>query len=376
MNLEGIDGDALNRLMDGATGSHTDAMVVYRGETRVGAWYFGKEPKKIDAGSIGITVAGLGLGILMDQGKITSLDQPLSNWYPELKEGEKAEITLEHLIGQTTGLGTHSVNDLALDASEDFIKFALETRLVSPPGKIVKQNPRAGNLLGDIIAKVSGQSVDTFLAENLFSKMGITDVTWAEDKAGNTLLMSGMEIFPEDLAKIGVMCMQRGKWEGKQLISRSWFEKSFAAVNDDFQNRGRLWWRIHGKTIYVIDQDLLDKYREAGVDGNFIEGMSRLQGRYSGRTSLMAVFKGALGERWQDTVSAYLAGTDMQVAKREYSDLMGYNANGKLGQRLVLFPQKNLVGVRMISEASATEPARDDFANFGDLLRHLVDDKK
>ena len=376
LNLEGINSDALNKLMDGATGSHTDAMVLYRGETMVGAWYFGKDRVQQDALGITMPLAGLAIGILMDQGKIKSLETPVSTWYPEWKEGDKAAIKLRHLLAHTSGLGTHSVNDLAPDASENFIEFALKTDLKAPPGSLHKLNPRAVNLLSGIVAKVAGEPLDSFLNKHLFSKMGITEVSWTKDKAGNVLVMTGLKIFPEDLAAIGVMCLQRGKWKEQQLISAGWFEKAFAPASDTAENGAHLWWRIYGQTVYVIDRKLLDQYREAGVNAQFIEGMSRLQGRYNGRTALIAVFKGALGERWQDSISKYLSGTDMQVARREYQDLLGYNANGRYGQWLVLYPESQLVGVRMIAETSVENMKRDNFNNFGDLMRRLISKPK
>ncbi len=292
--------------------------------------------------------------------------------HPEWKEGPKSKIQLLHLLNHTSGLNTNRQADNRLDSSEDFIKLALDTKVVTPPGSRYTFNPRAVNLISAIVAKATGKPLDTYLQEELFTPMGITGMEWAHDKAGAPLVMAGLKIFPEDLAKLGVLCLQQGTWQGKSLIGKPWFERCFAAGSEMMPTSGLLWWRVPSSTTYVIDEQQLEAYAKAGVNDDFVKKMASLQGSYSRRSSFFAVLKGGFGEDWQATVNRNLAGKGIRLARREYGSFFGYNAKGNLGQYLVIYPKKNLVGVRMIAKSSVQETRRDSFNNFGDLLRHLI----
>lgn len=371
-DLTHIDSDALQSLMDTASTSHSDAMVVYRGEKRVGAWYFGKEPEKIDASLATMSVASLAVGLMLSKGTIPSLEAPVSSWYPQWKEGPKSEIQLRHLLNNTSGLYTDRRADTRTNTADDFIKLALDAKMVHPVGSIFTFNGRAVNLISGIVAKATGKPLDTYLQDELFTPMGITDVEWAHDKTDTPLVMTGLKIFPEDLARLGVLCLQQGTWQGKELIAKSWFAACFAAGSEMMPTSGLLWWRIPSSTTYVIDEQQLEAYAKAGVSPDFVKKMSSLQGRYSRRSAFFAVLKGGLGENWRATANDNLSGKGIRLARREYGDFFGYNANGTFGQYLVIFPEKNLVGVRMIAKSSVQDTARDSFNNFADLLRHLV----
>jgi len=371
-NLEGIDGDALNNLMEDAGKTNSDAVVIYNGETRVGVWTFGKELEPLDAEGITASIAALAIGMLIEEGKIASLDERLVTWYPSWKGTDKEDITLRHLLAQTTGLGGNPTTDASPAVAEDLIAYALEAPKMAATGEIFFDNPRPQNLIGGIIAKAAGKGVDAYLAEKLFTPLGIESARWSKDGAGNVITMTGLEILPDDLAEIGVMLMNKGRWQDKQIVPSSFLETSLAKGSDETQNAGLMWYLIFGETIYVIDDALLDSFRAADVDPAFIEGMSRLKGRYNGRTAVYAMFIGAFGKNWQNAMQKYLGGKGLRITNREYANRLGFNAPPRNGQWLVIFPDKGLVGVRMIAPDSIQEPDTDKFLNFGNQLLQLI----
>ena len=371
-DLEGIDGAALNNLMEDAGKTNSDAVVIYRGERRVGVWTFGKETVPLDAMSATQGIAALAVGLLLADGKLASLDVPVADFYPEWKDGDKAGITVRHILAHTSGLASKLKADSDPAVVEDLIVHALGAEVGLPPDEVFFQNPRAINLIGGIVAKATGKPMDAYLAERVFGPMGIESAVWSRDAAGNIITMTGLKILPEDLAKIGVLCLQKGRWQDEQLIPASWFETMFASPAPSAPSTGLSWYRIYGKTIYVIDEALLQTYRDADVDPAFIEGMSRLQGRYTGRTAVMAMFIGSFGKNWRQSINKYLSGKNLQITNREYEDLMGYNTSGREGQWLVIFPEKQLVGVRMVAPETMAEDESNIYNNFGDLLRQLV----
>src|SRR6266567_1469542 len=84
------DGTALHLLAVAAKASHSDALVVWKDGDEIAAWYFGKQPRRIHAMSITKAVVGLAVGRLITLGKLASVDEPVSRWYPEWRSGSKS----------------------------------------------------------------------------------------------------------------------------------------------------------------------------------------------------------------------------------------------------------------------------------------------
>ena len=115
--------------------------------------------------------------------------------------------------------------------------------------------------------------MDAYLRDELFAPLGITDTHWALDSAGNAFAYAGLEIRADDLAKLGQLVLERGRWNGRQLIAVGWFDECFraAALNP---RAGLLWWLVPERTTWVVDQARLDSLRSAGADTAFSVGPS------------------------------------------------------------------------------------------------------
>src|SRR5258705_13616377 len=96
--------EALDRLVKEAELAHSDALVIWKDGKLYREWDFGKRVSPIEAMSVTKSIVNLAFGRLYTQGKIRSLDQPVSTSYPEGKQGKKKEITLRHLLSDTSRL--------------------------------------------------------------------------------------------------------------------------------------------------------------------------------------------------------------------------------------------------------------------------------
>jgi len=238
-----VDHSALEELVRMAGASHSAAMVVLLDGELVGAWHAGGERRPIEAMSATKSVLNLAVGRLLTLGRLESLDVPVHAFYPEWAEGEHAEVTVRHLLNHTSGLSSPMPTD-PIYASDDFIRFALESQLVAVPGTELAYNNNATNLLAGVIGIAADQRLDHFLTEELFGPLGITQFTWSLDSAGNPHGMAGLQILPEDLARLGQLVLQKGAWEGERLIDRAWFEESLAPGSEHSEEGGLLWWLI------------------------------------------------------------------------------------------------------------------------------------
>jgi len=195
------------------------------------------------------------VGIALDEGYIESLNQPVLSFFPKLKglEPKKRAITIRHLLTMTSGLDwpeherPYSAPDNVVSrmkAAEDPVRFVLERPTSANPGKEFNYNSGTWHVLMAILARATGMDPYMFAKEHLFSPLGISRVSWERDGSGLPWGGGGIRMRPRDLAKIGLLYLQRGFWEGKQVVSANWVDQATRAhVNtDEDYGYGYGWW--------------------------------------------------------------------------------------------------------------------------------------
>jgi CubicO group peptidase (beta-lactamase class C family) len=361
-----IDHPALDAVVKQAEASGSHALVVYHDGKLVGEWYFGKPVGPIESMSATKSIVSLAIGILVDEGKIKSVDQPVADFFPEWKQGRKKTITLRHLLSHTSGLQAEP-NTVDIYPAPDFVQLALAAELSNDPGTKFFYNNKAVNLLAGIVQRASGKRMDKLLDEKLFKPLGITDYQWSLDRAGNPHGMSGLHIRPLDLAKIGVALA-----DGK-IVSETWRkEMTTPGLN---QWCGLLWW-LQGDPKLTIDDSVIAEWRKAGQSEEFIKRVLPLKDRVLTRepffVELGKIFNGPRGlDEWYD--ATWKRG--LPDGKIVDVNVIGYNANGSAGQYLVVFPKQKLVAVRMrrVSDDPKDQADHDkEMGNFPKLVRKLI----
>ncbi|HYL60223.1 MAG TPA: serine hydrolase, partial [Candidatus Acidoferrales bacterium] len=191
-----------------------------------------------DERSVSKSVTGLVMGIAIDRGWIKSVDAPVLSFFPEYKNlatPDKNRITLRDLLTMSSGLEWHEFmvpytskenSEIAMDTSPDPYRFALSQPIATMPGKIWNYNSGSTELLGAVLHKATGKPLDELARTQLFEPLGIADVEWYKYAAGNPSAAAGLRLRPRDLAKIGQLVLQRGIWNGKQIVSSKWIETS------------------------------------------------------------------------------------------------------------------------------------------------------
>jgi CubicO group peptidase (beta-lactamase class C family) len=179
------------------------------------------------------------IGIAIDQHLIHGVDEKISTFFPEYSDiftnKEKGAICLKDLLSMTAGLSwdewtypyTDPRNDAAMMASKaDFFRYVLERPIATMPGTKFVYNSGISLMLGEIIYKVSGLRADKFAERYLFSPLGITNYFWG--KAPNDVVntLGGLALRPRDMAKIGCLFLNGGRWQGKQIVSEKWVKES------------------------------------------------------------------------------------------------------------------------------------------------------
>jgi CubicO group peptidase (beta-lactamase class C family) len=223
--------------------------------------------------SVAKSIVSALVGIAMDKGFIRSIDQKVLDFFPEYtpKRGEKTaeRVTIRDMLTMTTPFKYKSAPYTKYFASESWVKSALD--LLGGKGEIgaFRYTPLIGpDILTGILTNATGQSALAFAYENLFSSMGI-DVNqnvvfhskeeqlsimkdrhesgWVSDPQGINTAGWGLFLTPADMARIGQLYLNRGTWNGRQLVSAEWIGESTSEQShwDELNlSYGYLWWIV------------------------------------------------------------------------------------------------------------------------------------
>jgi len=220
---------------------------------------------KHDMRSVSKSIVSLLTGIAIDRRIIDGIDAPALQFFPEMvsvaQEGW-ARIKLRDLLTMSSGIAwdenrawSDPKNDEPHLLSEpDPIRYVLSKAIASHPGAQWNYNGGGVELLGAIIARQSGKSLDVFARDVLFAPLGISDFEWQTYYPnGKVSASSGLRLRPRDAAKIGQLMLNKGQWQGVQIVSADWIEQStiprFQAIGyfGGLFFYGRFWWL--GRTL-------------------------------------------------------------------------------------------------------------------------------
>lgn len=366
---------ALSQLLERGKQTHSDAVLVLQDGHELGHYYRnGKTHGPIELMSVTKSVVALGIGQLLDQGKVKSLDQPVADFYPEWKQGQKKDITVRMLMDHTSGLQSYANTNVEIYPAPDAIKLALAAKLSSQPGSEFFYNNKAVNLLSGIIAKASGQPMDAFFRDGLFKAMHIHPGVWAKDKRGHPYAMAGLRLTAADLAKLGQLVIDRGRWQQQQLISASYIDSMLNADRHDGNGCGLLWWRNRQWTHFDTDPASFDKLRKRGVPEATVRKLQRvLKGAHFDSPSAMQNgLAKALGADTKSIMTDQLMARGIgpyQLFKISQGPVVAYDGNGDGGQYVVIVPKAGIVAVRQI-EASGEEESPDE--GYDDFIDRVI----
>jgi CubicO group peptidase (beta-lactamase class C family) len=135
-------------------------------------------------------------------------------------------------------------SEIAMDLAPERYRFILGRNVVQAPGRYFTYSGGATALLAKIIRKGTGQSLHAFARETLFDPIGVGRTEWIVDDKDEEYAASGLRMTPRDLALIGQLMLNRGKWSGKEIVPASWIERSVATHTsvDTFRRFGYQWY--------------------------------------------------------------------------------------------------------------------------------------
>lgn len=189
-----------------------------------------------DVRSISKSVVGLLVGIAIERGALPAPSAPLLGFYPERGDlltdapPARTRITLAHLLTMSSGLQWDEAalpnDETRLFWNADLPGFVLGRPFESEPGQRFHYNSGGTALLAEVLVRNQGQGLSALARAQLFDPMGIQDWSWARDMRGRELAFTGLRLRPRDLAKLGQLVLDGGRWKGRQLVPAAWVAES------------------------------------------------------------------------------------------------------------------------------------------------------
>ena len=241
--IEAIGRDSSNGSFDRyLEASGTTAFLVVHDDKLLYERYFnGYDQRSVNTSfSMAKSFASALVGLAIDEGYIKSIEEPITNYLPELLKKDKRfkSITIRHLLTMSSGIKyeegatlpwSEAADDTKTYYSTDLRELALNCQIEGTPGQYFEYNNYNPLLVGMILEQATGTHVSRYLQEKLWKPMGMeADGSWSLDSKedGFEKMESGVNARARDFARFGMLFAKEGNWRGKQLISRVWVEES------------------------------------------------------------------------------------------------------------------------------------------------------
>jgi CubicO group peptidase (beta-lactamase class C family) len=281
--------DAVTTAIEAGTFKQVTSVVVARHGKLVYEHYFDKDGAEglRNTRSVTKTVAGMLVGLAVER-KLLRVDTLVLPNFPELRplayaDPRKDKITVEDFLTMSSLLECDDDNQLSrgneerMYLIEDWSRFVADLPIKgfpdwqprpesSPYGRAWSYCTAGVTLLGPLLERVSGQSVQDFAAARLFKPLGIDKVKWQFQPKGTAMTGGGLQLRSVDLMKLGQLYLNGGRWDGKQVIPADWVRRSIAPhanAREDI-DYGYLWWL----QSFKVDGRTVKSYGMAGSGGN------------------------------------------------------------------------------------------------------------
>jgi CubicO group peptidase (beta-lactamase class C family) len=202
------------------------------------------------------SVTSMLVGKALQEGQLKSVQQKVLDFFPdiarEVTDPMVPDLTVEHLLTMSAGFNTNTMPDLTSTAARaGTIKHILTyDSILQKPGTTFFYDSGLPHLLSGIVQKTTGTTLQAYAQQKLFEPLGISEVSWAADPQGVTTGNTGLMMRPLDLAKLGYLYLQGGRWNGTQVVPANWVDASTTkhietkglmnAAEDS--GYGYLWW--------------------------------------------------------------------------------------------------------------------------------------
>jgi len=241
----GLDGAVLDAMAEEAEADGSNCLLVVRDGRIAGEWYWhDTAPDSAqEVFSATKSVSSVLVGIAANDGDL-AVDDSASTWISAWAGTPAEAVTVKNLLSNDSGRFWSFQSDyLDMVSAGDRTAFAIGLDQTDPPGTTWAYNNSAIQTLEQVLEAATGQPVPEFAEERLLDPLGMEDSELTTDPSGNGLTFMGLHSTCRDMARFGWMVVERGRWDGAEIVPATWIEESTGAPSQPLNaSYGYLWW--------------------------------------------------------------------------------------------------------------------------------------
>ena len=235
-------------------------MILRHGYVIAEGWWDPYKPEyKHQLYSLSKSFTSTAVGLAVKEGLLSVNDKVISFFpddLPEVVSPNLEALTIKDLLTMSAGHDEVPMEAMRKSEGESWVKIFLAAPIENKPGSKFLYNTSATFMLSAIVQKVTGQKLIDFLKPRLFEPLNIIDADWMESPGGINTGGYGLRLKTEDIAKLGQLYLQKGKWDGKEILTEQWVNDAtskqidskpssdeYEADNDWAQGYGYQFWR-------------------------------------------------------------------------------------------------------------------------------------
>ncbi|MFI5129930.1 MAG: serine hydrolase domain-containing protein [Chitinophagales bacterium] len=275
--------------------------------------------------SLSKSFASTAIGLLVKDGKL-KVEDPVISFFPDELPGElndnMKKMQVKHLLTMNSGHAEDTIGKLRETTDTTWTKTYLGLPVPFEPGSHFLYNTGSTYMLGAIVYKITGQTLEQFLAPRLFRPLGIEGYDWEKSPQGLNTAGYGLRIKTEDIARFGQLYLQKGSWDGKEIISPAWVDEATSYQTKSQEGNGD-WAQGYGYQFWRCKPGF---YRGDGAFGQFCIVMPD-QNAVLAITSESWDMQKSMVTAWDNLLPAMMSGSlpdhkkELMALKEELRDL-------------------------------------------------------
>lgn len=234
--------------------------------------------------SMAKSIVSLLVGCAVQDSFIKSIDEPIGNYLPEFKDGDKGKVTIKHLLTMSSGLSWDESYSSLFSLTtkgyygKDLPKLVLNQDAIKEPGKIFEYRSGDTQLLSLIVEKATGKHLADYASERIWSKIGAeNDALWCLDrKDGVEKAFCCFNSNARDFARFGQLILNNGQWKGEQIISADYLKESFTPADYLIDSESGKPCNFYGYQWWMINFDGYNVIYARGILGQYIFAIPEL----------------------------------------------------------------------------------------------------
>jgi CubicO group peptidase (beta-lactamase class C family) len=184
------------------------------------------------------------VGIALDQGCLSSVDQKMLDFFPEsaaqIADPRKAQITIRHMLQMRAGYPDEETDSAYLDALYwgEYLPLIADFPLVDDPGTAFNYSNLTSSWLAIILARACGLDLKSYAQKHLFSPMDVEVGDWLQDRDGHYIGSGGIHLTAREAARFGALYLNDGEYQGNQIVPADWVHDSLRTYSEGVRDYG------------------------------------------------------------------------------------------------------------------------------------------